>query len=82
VYAPALPAVLVWLLVAWTPAIAQARAASALTPAAVDPTLWYVTRGAAATAYVLLTLSVSLGLAVSMRAFEGLARAWRIFDLH
>jgi sulfoxide reductase heme-binding subunit YedZ len=47
-----------------------------------DPTLWYVTRGAAATAYVLLTLSVALGLTVSMRAFDGLIKAWRILDLH
>ena len=47
-----------------------------------DPTLWYLTRGAAATAYVLLALSVALGIAVSMRAFTGIARAWRIVDLH
>jgi sulfoxide reductase heme-binding subunit YedZ len=47
-----------------------------------DPTLWYVTRGAAITAYVLLAAVVALGIALGFRGFEGLVRGWRILDLH
>lgn len=47
-----------------------------------DPTLWYVTRGAASTAYVLLVAVVALGIALGFQGFAGLVRAWRIYDLH
>jgi sulfoxide reductase heme-binding subunit YedZ len=47
-----------------------------------DPTLWYITRGAAITAYVLLVAVVALGIALGFRGFEGLVRGWRILDLH
>lgn len=69
-----------WLALAAEPALARGHVPSSQPP--TDPTLWYVTRGAAATAYLLLALSVALGIALSMRAFEGIARAWRILDLH
>jgi hypothetical protein len=47
-----------------------------------DPTLWYLTRGAGATAYVLLVAVVALGIALGFRGFAGMVRAWRILDLH
>ncbi len=47
-----------------------------------DPTLWYITRGAASTAYALLTVVVALGIALGFQGFSGLVRAWRINDLH
>lgn len=62
------------------PALAQGRLP--VGRGAADPTLWYLTRGAAATAYVLLTLSVGLGLSMNLRVFEGMTRAWRVLDLH
>ncbi len=48
----------------------------------VDPTLWYITRAAAATAYALLVAVVALGIALGFRGFEGMVRGWRIYDLH
>jgi hypothetical protein len=47
-----------------------------------DPTLWYVTRGAAATAYLLLTAVTAFGIILSFRGLEGLMRGWRVYDLH
>jgi DMSO/TMAO reductase YedYZ heme-binding membrane subunit len=47
-----------------------------------DPTLWYITRGAAATAYVLLTAVMAFGIILSFRGLEGLMRGWRVYDLH
>ena len=47
-----------------------------------DPTLWYVTRGAAATAYLLLAAVVALGISIGIRAFDGVLRGWRVLDLH
>jgi methionine sulfoxide reductase heme-binding subunit len=47
-----------------------------------DPTLWYVTRGAAATAYLLLTTVMAFGVILSFRGLEGLMRGWRVYDLH
>lgn len=75
-----LAATLVCLHVVAPPAWAQSRVA--LGTGTNDPTLWYVTRGAAATAYLLLTISVGLGLSMNLRVFEGMTRAWRILDLH
>jgi DMSO/TMAO reductase YedYZ heme-binding membrane subunit len=47
-----------------------------------DPTLWYVTRGAAATAYLLLTAVMAFGIILSFRGLEGIMRGWRVYDLH
>lgn len=47
-----------------------------------DPTLWYVTRGAAATAYLLLTAVMAFGVILSFRGLEGIMRGWRVYDLH
>ena len=47
-----------------------------------DPTLWYITRGAAATAYVLLTAVMAFGIILSFRGLEGIMRGWRVYDLH
>lgn len=47
-----------------------------------DPTLWYLTRGAATTAYLLLAVVVGLGTSLGVRAFEGVMRGWRVLDLH
>jgi hypothetical protein len=47
-----------------------------------DPTLWYITRGAAATAYLLLTAVMAFGIVLSFRGLEGLMRGWRVYDLH
>jgi DMSO/TMAO reductase YedYZ heme-binding membrane subunit len=47
-----------------------------------DPALWYVTRGAAATAYLLLTAVMAFGIILSFRGLEGLMRGWRVYDLH
>jgi len=60
-----------------------ARALTAMRSAGVnDPTLWYVTRGAAATAYLLLTAVTAFGIILSFRGLEGLMRGWRVYDLH
>lgn len=50
-----------------------ALAATAVVPHAGDPTLWYVTRAAAISAYVLLSLAVIVGLMRSMMRSSG----WR-----
>jgi DMSO/TMAO reductase YedYZ heme-binding membrane subunit len=47
-----------------------------------DPTLWYVTRAAGATAYLLLTAVMAFGIILSFRGLEGLMRGWRVYDLH
>src|SRR5215471_5410613 len=47
-----------------------------------DPTLWYITRGAAATAYLLLTAVMAFGVILSFRGLEGIMRGWRVYDLH
>jgi DMSO/TMAO reductase YedYZ heme-binding membrane subunit len=47
-----------------------------------DPTLWYFTRGAAATAYLLLIAVMAFGIILSFRGLEGLMRGWRVYDLH
>ncbi len=57
-------------------------AAQSGTQTATDPTLWYLTRGAAATAYLLLVAVVALGIALGFQGFAGLVPGWRIYDLH
>nr|MBF6591789.1 ferric reductase-like transmembrane domain-containing protein [Ktedonobacterales bacterium] len=49
---------------------------------AIDPALWYVTRGAGATAYLLLAVVVALGISLGVRTFEGVLRGWKVLDLH
>jgi Ferric reductase like transmembrane component len=43
---------------------------------------WYLSRASALTAYLLLTLSVCLGLLVRTRIMDWLLARWRWFDLH
>jgi hypothetical protein len=43
---------------------------------------WYISRASALTAYLLLTLSVCLGLLVRTRVMDWLLARWRWFDLH
>lgn len=47
-----------------------------------DPTLWFITRGAASAAYVVLTVVTALGLAIGTRAFDSVMQRWRVLDLH
>jgi hypothetical protein len=47
-----------------------------------DHAFWYISRASALTAYLLLTLSVSLGLLVRTRVMDWLLARWRWFDLH
>jgi hypothetical protein len=54
----------------------------AVTTASGDHTFWYLSRAAALTAYLLLTLSVCLGLLVRTRVMDWLLARWRWFDLH
>ncbi len=49
---------------------------------AADPTLWYLTRGAALTAYLLLVATTALGIGISTRAFDSVARRPLVLDLH
>jgi hypothetical protein len=69
-------------LAADTPAAVVADVWGSATGSVSDPTLWYVTRGAAATAYVLLAVVVALGISLGLRAFDGVMRGWRVLDLH
>jgi sulfoxide reductase heme-binding subunit YedZ len=59
------------------PAVGPAYAAST-----ADPSLWYVTRGAASTAYVLLIITTITGAGISTQAFDSVTRRWRVLDLH
>ena len=71
--------------VAAAPALAPrfARAASAaLASADADPTLWYVTRAAAVSAYILLALSTHLGIVRSLGAQIGERASWVLDELH
>src|SRR6266567_5402799 len=48
----------------------------------MDHAFWYVSRAFGLTAYLLLALSVCLGLLVRTRIMDWLAARWRWFDLH
>ena len=48
----------------------------------VDPSLWYLTRGAAAAAYLLLAATTALGIGIPTRAFDSVSRRARVLDLH
>lgn len=50
--------------------------------AAIDPTLWYLTRGAASAAYVVLVATTLLGMGISTQAFDSVTQRWRVLDLH
>ena len=54
----------------------------AITAASVDPTLWYVTRGAGAAAYLLLTVTTAMGMGISTKAFDSVSRRRTVLDLH
>ena len=47
-----------------------------------DPTLWYLTRGAASAAYVVLVITTALGMGISTQAFDSVTQRWRVLDLH
>jgi len=47
-----------------------------------DPTLWYVTRGAALAAYLVLVAATALGMGISTQAFDSVTQRWRVLDLH
>ncbi|MGH2515778.1 MAG: ferric reductase-like transmembrane domain-containing protein [Ktedonobacterales bacterium] len=50
--------------------------------AAASPTLWYVTRAAAVCAYVLLTVTVALGILRSLARDLSLRTGWALDDIH
>lgn len=43
---------------------------------------WYITRATGITAYVLLFLSVALGLSIRTKALDRLVARWRVTDIH
>jgi predicted ferric reductase len=47
-----------------------------------DPTLWYVTRAAAVSAYVLLTVSAALGILRSLARTLAVRSTWALDELH
>lgn len=53
-----------------------------VTASTVDPTLWYMTRGAGAAAYLLLTVTTALGMGISTKAFDSVSRRRNMLDLH
>jgi methionine sulfoxide reductase heme-binding subunit len=57
-------------------------ASSALALADADPTLWYVTRAAAVSAYVLLALTTNLGIVRSLTTQIGERVSWVLDELH
>lgn len=57
----------------------HARAGSASTD---DPTLWYVTRAAALSAYVLLTATVDVGILRSLASALRVRVSWALDELH
>jgi len=57
-------------------------AAATLAPADADPTLWYVTRAAAVSAYVLLALTTNLGIVRSLTTQIGERVSWMLDELH
>lgn len=72
----------------WTLLDTSVRAGSALAHAAAtssDPTLWYLTRAAAVSAYVLLTLTAMLGLLRSLARTQAVRAGrviWGLDELH
>ncbi|HKD74506.1 MAG TPA: ferric reductase-like transmembrane domain-containing protein, partial [Ktedonobacterales bacterium] len=66
----------------------SAQTANAIWPGAAntaapsDPTLWYLTRGAASAAYVVLVVTTALGIGISTQAFDSVMQRWRVLDLH
>lgn len=59
-----------------------ALATVALAARTADPTLWYVTRAAAVSAYVLLLLAVDLGMLRSMARELSVRVSWMLDELH
>jgi sulfoxide reductase heme-binding subunit YedZ len=60
--------------------VATATSASPAQP--INQTFWYITRAAGFTTYVLLTVTVVLGLLVQTRLMDALVARWQSFDLH
>lgn len=56
--------------------------ASAVTRAASDPTLWYVTRATAVASYITLSLSVALGVIQSIARASRERLPWLVDELH
>lgn len=50
--------------------------------ATADPTLWFLTRGAASSAYLVLIVTTILGIGISTQAFDSVTQRWRVLDLH
>lgn len=61
-------------------AAAQSSAATSATSA--SPTLWYVTRAAAVCAYLLLTLTVALGILRSLARDLSIRAGWALDEVH
>jgi methionine sulfoxide reductase heme-binding subunit len=59
---------------------AATRATASVTPA--SPTLWYVTRAAAVSAYLLLTVTVALGILRSLARDLSIRTGWALDDIH
>lgn len=56
--------------------------ASAAATSPASPTLWYITRAAAVSAYVLLTLTVALGMLRSLARDLSLRVGWMLDEIH
>ncbi len=55
---------------------------AALADATADPTMWYITRAAALSAYVLLTVTVDVGLLRSIASSLRVRVSWALDELH
>ncbi|HEX5503655.1 MAG TPA: hypothetical protein VFW96_13615 [Thermomicrobiales bacterium] len=67
---------------ATAPAGADAAAPASAPPAQGTHAFWYLARAAGLSAYVLLFLTVCLGLGVQLHFLDALLARWRTFDLH
>ena len=61
---------------------AHALAPRAASPATANPLRWYVTRAAAVSAYVTLTLTVALGISRSLARVARLRMSWVLDETH
>lgn len=66
----------------WNTTVTSSSQPSPVTSSATDPTLWYITRGAGSSAYIVLIIITVLGIGISSRAFDSVVQRWRILDLH
>ncbi|HZC08002.1 MAG TPA: ferric reductase-like transmembrane domain-containing protein [Ktedonobacterales bacterium] len=63
-------------------ATAAAAAAAAATASTANPFMWYATRAAAVSAYILLTLTVLMGLARSLARVARVRVSWLVEENH